>query len=873
MIGSARFTAAFASGADTSDPVVFRAVVREAARLGFAIVFLETGSKIPLCPLSSVKRVQADKEAREAAREAGDRKWDRREHECGVKHASADPAELDRFLLRRFKNGGTAPNIAIEPSRSGMFCVDVDTVAELEGWARSWREATGEDWLGGLTVSSPGVVDADGTWKHKGGGHLWFDLTAMPADPMRDVVLAAGEGVFKHPFGWTAMYRDRYTLVPPSVRPEGRYEYRTPPRTTGLNWVLAEVARSARVRMDRAAEAQARREARLSNGGLAPGERGLIEWSQRTSWTDLLAPLGWLDTGLVHSCGCPDWTMAPVEDHGSARSATTHEDTCGASHYTNDEGHTAIHLWTDTRPGFLRGIGPTLTKVQFVAAVARDESRHGRPLSSEDISAGLRSQGLSSTGVPLEPLQGVVVETNPVTALPVPPAAVTEAVERLQTAASAPVATPENLENSGTPVPEKLENLPAEAEGVAPALRPLGALPAPAVATPKPGLATLGAPPEHRADGELNPQSSAAHELSGYSTADHFLNLAQLWGRPKPPPLIEGMLDLQTLTRVFGQSGHGKSFVAVDIALCVALGRSWAGLKVAGWGRVVYLAAEDAIGVGERIMWWAQRAQLGAEDAQALVERIRVIPLDVQAATEDWDKMIGDLRGFGPSLVFVDTQAQTSAGYEENSNSDMGVYAKRLRQVVANTGACVAIVAHTTKDGLKVRGAGAVYNALDSEFQVTSDKARDQFPTITIENTKAKHRREWADPIVGALVSWDAGTGDGSTKAAMSWDPMNVPAEKRDARSAPPSEGDNAAVLEVLAERPLTGMGKNAWATACALQLRMSKATADRAIERLIASGKVTDDHSSVVGAEVEYRRGMNLRALKTEPEPEVTTP
>lgn len=825
MIGSARFTTAFASGADTSDPDTFRSVMKEAARLGFHLVFLETGTKNPVCTLSSVARKQADKEAQEAARDAGDRKWDKREHDCGVKHATDDPTLIDRYLQRRFKNGGGIPNVAIEPRASRMLAVDVDTAQELEGWRRSYRDATGTDWRGGLTVTSPGVVEADGTWKHKDGGHIWWDLSVMPEDANRDVILGMGDGVFKHPRGWTAMYANRYLLVPPSVRPEGRYEYQGPPKTDGLDWVVQAIGHATLERLARKEEARERRAKRLANPATGIGQQSIIKWSQETTWAELLEPLEWVDTTLVHSCGCPDWTMAPVEDHGSPRSATAHDDSCGASHYTDDEGHTAIHLWTDTRPPYLVGLGPTMTKVQFIAAVHRPAERHGKPLSSEDIAAGLRAHGMSSSGVPIQALTDVVVAANPVTGLPVP-------VEHLEAARA--------LVEGGKEVPVT----------PAPALTPLGAPPEAVESAPEPGvvppLTALGAPPVHQAQDEVVTKPDEKLGMVGYRTEDHFLNLAQAWELSAPPALIEGVIDLGTLVRVIGPSGHGKSFVMADWVMCVASGRSWAGHRVVGKGRVVVVAAEDPAGFARRLLWWTKEYAVPPDE---MVSRVRLVPLDVQAASEDWDKMLGDIKGFGPSLVVVDTQAQTAAGFEENSNSDMQLYVRRVRQIVANTGACVVLVHHTKKDGTEARGASSVYGALDAEYKVTSDKATDRPQTITVTNTKSKHRAEWTRDVVGALKQRGGG------EAVMTWDPAEIPAP------AAPEPRRVVPVSDIHVEDLEAALRKAGEVGMTQGQLRDSVRIAKRggafdpsefaaALGRLVQTGRVVDGEGSVVGSE-----------------------
>ena len=74
---------------------------------------------------------------------------------------------------------------------------------------------------------------------------------------------------------------------------------------------------------------------------------------------------------------------------------------------------------------------------------------------------------------------------------------------------------------------------------------------------------------------------------------------------PPPEPLLEGLLFLDSLAMLFGPSGEGKSFVAIDWALSVATGLDWCEKPVAP-GRVIYVSAEGRGGLGQRITAWEQ---------------------------------------------------------------------------------------------------------------------------------------------------------------------------------------------------------------------------------------------------------------------------
>ncbi len=840
MIGSARFTAAFASGADATDPDTFRGVVRAAARAGFAVLFLETGTKIPVCPLSSLARKRADTATQEAARDAGDPRWAKREHPCGKDHATTDPKFLDDYLKRRLGNGGTIPNVAIEVGASRMLCVDVDTPSELAGWAATWHAATGRLWPDdGLTVTSPGVREGD-TWRHHGGGHVWIDLSGLEPSQERDLLLGTGDGVFKHPSGWTALYRDRYVLVPPSVRPEGPYRYHGTPLAENVDWLLAEIATAAVARETRRMESAERRAARLLDPALGVGDRGLIEWSTATTWTELLSAQGWVDTGLSHSCGCPDWTMAPVEDHGSPRSATAHEEGCGAVHYTDDEGHSALHLWSDTRPPWLMGLGPTMTKVQFAAAVARHESRHGSPLGTDDIGAGLRSQGLGADGVRLTGLLAPAVDGEP--APPVPATTIAAALVPPPPAPS----TPAPPHAPSTPVPE------------------LGTLGIPAVGPERHPHVIVPTPRDHAVD-------------PGSSLVEFLVRADAVTARPKPVPLIPGVVDIGKMVRFIGPSGHGKTFVVTDMAMSLAAGVGWSDFPCVGRCTVLYVAPEDPEGVAERMVAWCRAKGFDAEQTSDILGHAPIFEYtELQAGTQGWERLIEIVRALRPAFIVVDTQHQVSSQeYKENDNGEMGRFVSQVAKLRAVSGGTVALVHHTPKNGDGARGATSVTGSMDAEFLITSDKGPGVIsPTITIANTKAKGRAEWAETREAFLVP----VGD---SAVLSFDPTRrpvppKPSEEQVTGASLMADARSRAVLELIAG-PLAGMTRGQaieeLTRGGAAGQRGGERTWRRAIDSLMDLGSLSDAHGTVYGrqpgerVEKVYAAPMPLFAVPTDPD------
>src|SRR5581483_11686718 len=66
-----------------------------------------------------------------------------------------------------------------------------------------------------------------------------------------------------------------------------------------------------------------------------------------------------------------------------------------------------------------------------------------------------------------------------------------------------------------------------------------------------------------------------------------------------PPPewLVEGFMELGATILLYGESGAGKSLLALDIAACISAGVPWHGSTVRA-GPVAYIAAEGVRGLG-----------------------------------------------------------------------------------------------------------------------------------------------------------------------------------------------------------------------------------------------------------------------------------
>ena len=95
-------------------------------------------------------------------------------------------------------------------------------------------------------------------------------------------------------------------------------------------------------------------------------------------------------------------------------------------------------------------------------------------------------------------------------------------------------------------------------------------------------------------------------------------DLAQL---PPPRYLVRELVRESGFSVAFGPAGIGKTFLVLDIALCIASGTDFFDHQ-AERGLVVYVAAEGASGLHQRISAWLEARDVPPE---AIADGLRVV--------------------------------------------------------------------------------------------------------------------------------------------------------------------------------------------------------------------------------------------------------
>lgn len=207
----------------------------------------------------------------------------------------------------------------------------------------------------------------------------------------------------------------------------------------------------------------------------------------------------------------------------------------------------------------------------------------------------------------------------------------------------------------------------------------------------------------------------------------------------EPNFLIDGLIETDCLASVFGDPGHGKSFVAIDMALCVATGTAFHGMEVQP-GSVFYIAGEGHNGLGRRTKAWAKHHDTTLHAVPLFASTKAANFLD-SAHAEFVGKQIDGLAlvHHEPRLIIIDTLARNFGDGDENSTADMNVFVAAMDDLRTRYPSTTVLVVHHTghADKSRARGAMAFKGALDAEYQVA--KTDD---VITVKCTKMKEGEE-----------------------------------------------------------------------------------------------------------------------------------
>ncbi|MBI5790846.1 MAG: AAA family ATPase [Rhodocyclales bacterium] len=241
---------------------------------------------------------------------------------------------------------------------------------------------------------------------------------------------------------------------------------------------------------------------------------------------------------------------------------------------------------------------------------------------------------------------------------------------------------------------------------------------------------------------ELPENTPANYDANDYAADYDDAALSELLANPKTPPmryrvmradevvnapplhwLVRGVLPADGLAALFGASGSGKSFLALDLSAAVAGGLDWFECRVKA-APVVYVALEGEAGFSQRVKAW--QLHHGRDLPGAL--RFVMQAFDLRNA-DDLGEIAAAVTAAGAAagLLVIDTLNRAASGADENSVVDMGAIISAAKGLQSRLGGLVLLVHHSGKDASKgLRGHSSLHAALDSAIEVSRiDDRRD----------------------------------------------------------------------------------------------------------------------------------------------------
>lgn len=200
--------------------------------------------------------------------------------------------------------------------------------------------------------------------------------------------------------------------------------------------------------------------------------------------------------------------------------------------------------------------------------------------------------------------------------------------------------------------------------------------------------------------------------------------------------LIKDIVEKKALCMLFGESGSYKTFMALDMLMCISQGIPFHGKEVR--------QAPAAIIIGEGQNSFGQRAKALAKSyGIKKIKNFYISVIPAQFTEEESAKQVKDIVSKlpqRPGIVCIDTLARNFGPGDENSSGAMNQFIQNIdlmgnditRMLIHHSG-------HNNKD--RARGSSTLYAAMDATYMLDN---KDNM--ITLSCTKMKDAAKF-DPM------------------------------------------------------------------------------------------------------------------------------
>ena len=316
-----------------------------------------------------------------------------------------------------------------------------------------------------------------------------------------------------------------------------------------------------------------------------------------------------------------------------------------------------------------------------------------------------------------------------------------------------------------------------------------------------------------------------------------------------PKSIIQDVIQEGSLAVIAGESGTGKTWLIMDMAVAIASGQPWLG-KAVTRSRVGFFDEE----MGE---WgWYSRLQM--------IERGRLLQDD-----RSWDVLVNHFSGIdlllpdgqneleyhitsnGLNVAFIDSLSGIHLG-NENDTQNMTVVMNSLLRISKRTNCAIVTLHHVKKSDGDYRGSGLIRNKVDNLFMLEEQSNK----SVKLWSKKMRYAEDVR--LYGRHV-WDKYNGDYLLR------PLRVEEEEAIAEPPPTKFSQAKEAIESALSHGDKGATHTELKNYIAMHTSVSTATATKAIGIMLENGELKRDDKGVYtlgDGEVSYGKPSKWKII-----------
>lgn len=192
------------------------------------------------------------------------------------------------------------------------------------------------------------------------------------------------------------------------------------------------------------------------------------------------------------------------------------------------------------------------------------------------------------------------------------------------------------------------------------------------------------------------------------------LSVRELLALKSPVWQVERFIQEQALFLLWGEPGNGKSFIGMDLLMCLAGPHSqWAGRTLHKRGPTVYINADGGGGFRDRVDAWYAANDASPDDYRFYTLNT-VLPIGDPEAVAEFSAQLS-LLPEPPVSIIVDTYSRCNAGKNENSQEEASMVVGNMDALREEYGCSVGLIHH---GGEFPRGSTVLPGAIDASWKV-----------------------------------------------------------------------------------------------------------------------------------------------------------